>query len=55
LRKISDVSQDWFKAKEEYIAKIKNEEEFAKEHGELGPVYGTQWRHWKVTDEKIGE
>ncbi len=32
---------------EQFIELIKTDEKFAQEYGELGPVYGKQWRAWR--------
>jgi thymidylate synthase len=46
-------SEEWNAKLNEFIENIKNDHDFALKYGELGPVYGHQWRHWP--DGKGGE
>lgn len=40
-------------SKEEFVNLIKTDSEFAKKHGELGPIYGKQWRCWSGVDKEL--
>lgn len=39
-------SDEWATGLKAFTERIKTDHEFAQKYGELGPVYGHQWRHW---------
>ena len=46
----NDETQNRPFSKEEFINWVKNNDKFSELYGELGPIYGSQWRKWKFTD-----
>ena len=51
LQNIEMHSEEWKEKLDEFVNKIKSNEAFAREYGDLGPVYGKQWRDFEGIDQ----
>lgn len=51
-RSLTDVAfnEVYQKEMQDFCQRILDDEEFADQYGELGNIYGSQWRHWETKD-----
>lgn len=47
LEKYPRYSDEWAEHMAEFVQNIKSDDAFAKQWGELGPIYGKQWTRWE--------